>query len=200
MKYDPSGYWESIGVKGDSPGHPFRGNQYVDAGGEGTPAPATTQYHGTASPALQGILKDGITPQKQGCSAKWDCPTVYCSPNKTEAERYAKRAATIWMERLSPDLRRSWDERSDDARKVKGCIFEIEVPKEEMGKMNYRPGGFYDTAKIPPAWIVGYESFDYDPETGNASNRQMHRVRKSVGKRLFVPVLFTEEVEDEEGP
>lgn len=30
MKRDPSGYWESIGVKGEGPGHPFRGNQYTD--------------------------------------------------------------------------------------------------------------------------------------------------------------------------
>lgn len=35
MKKDPSGYWDAIGVKGDQPGHPFRGNQYSEGGGGG---------------------------------------------------------------------------------------------------------------------------------------------------------------------
>lgn len=35
MKRDPSGYWNDIGVKGDAPGHPFRGNQYSSGEGGG---------------------------------------------------------------------------------------------------------------------------------------------------------------------
>lgn len=35
MKRDPSGYWKMLGIKGESAGHPFRGNQYREgeAGG-----------------------------------------------------------------------------------------------------------------------------------------------------------------------
>lgn len=36
MKRDPSGYWSSIGIKGEAEGHPFRGNQYRE--GEGSSA------------------------------------------------------------------------------------------------------------------------------------------------------------------
>lgn len=35
MKRDPSGYWNQLLHKGESDGHPFRGNQYTEGRGAG---------------------------------------------------------------------------------------------------------------------------------------------------------------------
>jgi hypothetical protein len=78
MKKDPSGYWESLGVKGDQPGHPFRGNQYTDGSGGSESSTATGErntrdYHeqvagrifpsgGTYSASSAGIRFEKTTP------------------------------------------------------------------------------------------------------------------------------------------
>lgn len=175
MKRDPSGYWESIGVKGEGPGHPFRGNQY------------TQLYHGTTINNVGDILKQGLDP---------DASMGNYGEEYYEGERgksvYGCRSVRSALEWAGANAI------TDPKKEYRVAVFRVAVPKgklkpdEEGSKFDYRVRG-----RVPPKWIQGYEIYRHVP-TGPRNQRWHLEESHNMGAKqeetiCYVPRILAEE-------
>lgn len=194
MKRDPSGYWNSIGIKGDAPGHPFRGNQYtVGASGE-------EMLHGTTTPRLDSILKEGITP---GHQANWGKQfftgnrkgKVFLTTDKQMAMDYAADA----LQQLFKDMTRTIEK----GPMPRCCVFRVQVPAGTVLEQDWasarKKGDAYMLSKVPPEWIKGYDVYDFNPFAATFKLSESHTIGKGVetDQSVYVPIIWLEDEKDE---
>lgn len=131
---------------GDSPGHPFRGNQYAKGG---------TFYHGTREDMVDQIVHGGIKSAKALGYGGAD-PNVYITPDRALAERYAKNTAALRPAAGPPGL-------SGIGVPV---VVKIRIPKDRAAKIGVAERQPADESvialtfpdQIPPDWILGIDA------------------------------------------
>ena len=147
--------------------------------GEGPVRDGEVFYHGTASDALAGILKNGIQPLGLSGPKK-----AFVSTSKDEAVSYAK------MRAMQPE----------DGRPagMTAIVIEVRVPVEHLhtlDKFSARPDGKSSDTRvsapsIPPEWIVSAKALVADGIDGWVSPREVDVKNLSASSESRWVVVF----------
>lgn len=172
-------------LKGDLPGHPFRGNQYTEGSGaeidedatrSKKPPPGQTFYRATEESLANSIFKKGI---ERGDSWDGKPPSVYVTKTYDSAVNYALQFMYKWG---IPSAGYS--------------IVELRIPKgvkliPDRGDVGM--GSYRMERDVPAEWVKKISVYD---KIGNL--RKVHE-RKQVDDEvdIYCPIFFTAEAETE---
>lgn len=143
-------------VKGDLPGHEFRGNQWSESssGSVGSDADSgELVYHATAIEYAQSIMKSGLRTSGKGCPKG-----VYASLDIGEAFAYGTNKAVEEFQKGVADKRY----KPEDSKNVKVML--IVASKQQFPEQVYqdeRPTIFRSKDNVPSSAMKRIEVYDY---------------------------------------
>jgi predicted ABC-type ATPase len=146
-----------------------------------------TYFHGTSSRALDSILQNGITPQKdhnwEGAMFTGDRKdAVFVTSDKRNAMIYGMHSRIKFLQEI--------EKQGHDPSRQKSyiAVVRVKIPKDvELEKDAESFKSYYLNGRVPPEWINSYDLYDFDGKYLQTTN-----LRKSMETgEFYVPILFS---------